>query len=162
MTQQVQQLEGTMEASRKFRNQLDKLFHQKNTDLKFVEERVEAAYSYFFKTFDGILYSTLKKMAELQQKSNTNQYNEELEELDQLMTETIIRLKKSKQLIHAIVNDLPLEKDQTWENECAISQLKILLFRKHHTAKLVIIGLHRTRNRVRVFLQRNNKAFKHL
>lgn len=117
MTQQVQQLEGTMEASRKFRNQLDKLFLQKNTDLKFVEERVEAAYSYFFKTFDGILYSTLKKMAELQQKSNTNQYNEELEELDQLMTETIIRLKKSKQLIHAIVNDLPLEKDQTWENE---------------------------------------------
>ncbi|PHR28691.1 MAG: helicase [Fluviicola sp.] len=117
MTQQVQQLEGTMEASRKFRSQLNKLFLQNNTDLKFVQERVEAAYLYFFKTFDGILYSTLKKMAELQQKSNTKQYNEELEELDQLMTETIIRMKKSKQLIHAIVNDLSLEKDQKWEDE---------------------------------------------
>lgn len=117
MTQQVQQIEGTMEASRKFRNQLTKLFHQKNTDLSFVEERVDAAYNYFFKTFDGILYSTLKKMAELQQKSNTKQYNEELEELDQLMTETIIRMKKAKQLIHAIENDIPLEKDQKWENE---------------------------------------------
>lgn len=117
MVQQVQQLEGTMDASRKFRNQLEKLFHQKNTDLAFVKERVDAAYEYFFKTFDGILYSTLKKMAELQQKSNTKQYNDELEELDQLMTETIIRLKKAKQLIHAIVNELPLEKDQTWENE---------------------------------------------
>ncbi len=117
MTQQVQQLEGTMEASRKFRSQLNKLFLQKNTDLTFVQERVEAAYLYFFKTFDGILYSTLKKMAELQQKSNTKQYNEELEELDQLMTETIIRMKKSKQLIHAIVNDLSLEKDQKWEDE---------------------------------------------
>ena len=99
-----------MEASRKFRNQINKLFLQNNTDLKYVQERVEAAYNYFFKTFDGILYSTLKKMAELQQKSNTKQYNEELEELDQLMTETIIRLKKSKQLISAVVNDVPLEK----------------------------------------------------
>lgn len=117
MTQQVQQLEGTMEASRKFRNQLNKLFLQNNTDLKFVQERVEAAYNYFFKTFDGILYTTLKKMAELQQKSNTKQYNEELEELDLLMTETILRMKKSKHLIHCIVNELALEKDQTWENE---------------------------------------------
>lgn len=117
MTQQVQQLEGTMEASRKFRNQLNKLFLQQNTDLSFVQERVEAAYTYFFKTFDGVLYSTLKKMAELQQKSNTKHYNEELEELDLLMTETIIRLKKAKQLIHSIVNDTPLAKDQKWEDE---------------------------------------------
>lgn len=117
MVQQVQQMEGTMDASRKFRSQLVKLFQQNTTDLAFVQERVDAAYLYFFKTFDGVLYSTLKKMAELQQKSNTKQYNDELEELDQLMTETIIRLKKAKQLIHAIVNELPLEKDQTWENE---------------------------------------------
>lgn len=131
MTQQVQLMEGTMEASRKFRSQLNKLFLQKNTDLSFVEERVDAAYAYFFKTFDGILYSTLKKMAELQQKSNTKQYNEELEELDQLMTETIIRLKKSKQLIHAIVNDLPLEKDQKWENEIlAYKQGKIAVVKQ--------------------------------
>jgi hypothetical protein len=131
MTQQVQQLEGTMEASRKFRNQLNKLFLQKNTDLTFVQERVEAAYTYFFKTFDGILYSTLKKMAELQQKSNTKQYNEELEELDLLMTETILRMKKAKQLIHCIVNELPLEKDQKWENEIiAYKQAKIELVKQ--------------------------------
>ncbi len=131
MTQQVQLLESTMEASRKFRSQLNKLFLQKNTDLSFVEERVDAAYVYFFKIFDGILYSTLKIMAELQQKSNTKQYNEELEELDQLMTETIIRLKKSKQLIHAIVNKLPLEKDQHWENEIlAYKQGKIAVVKQ--------------------------------
>jgi hypothetical protein len=56
-------------------------------------------------------------MGELQQKSNTKQYNEELEELDQLTTETILRIKKARKIVECIVNGLPLEKNQQWEEE---------------------------------------------
>jgi hypothetical protein len=117
ITQQVQVLESSMEASRKFRNQLNHLFTQHNVDLEHILSRTEAAYSYFFKTFDGLLYTNLKKMGELQQKSNTKQYNEELEELDQLTTETILRIKKARKIVECIVNGLPLEKNQQWEEE---------------------------------------------
>jgi len=117
ITQQVQVLESSMEAARKFRNQLNHLFAQHNVDLEHVLKRTDAAYTYFFKTFDGLLYSNLKKMAELQQKSNTKQYNEELEELDQLTTETILRIKKARKVAECIVNGSPLAKNQAWEEE---------------------------------------------
>jgi hypothetical protein len=86
-------------------------------DLDHVQQRTEAAYDYFFKTFDGVLYSNLKKMAELQQQRNTKQYNEELEDLDQLTTETILRIKKARKIVDCIVNEKPLEKNQQWEEE---------------------------------------------
>lgn len=117
ITQQVQVLDSSMEASRKFRNQLNHLFVQHNVDLEHILKRTEAAYTYFFKTFDGLLYTNLKKMGELQQKSNTKQYNDELEELDQLTTETILRIKKARKIVECIVHDLPLEKNQQWEEE---------------------------------------------
>ncbi len=138
ITQQVQVLESSMEASRKFRNQLNHLFAQHNVDLDHILKRTEAAYSYFFKTFDGLLYSNLKKMAELQQKSNTKQYNEELEELDQLTTETILRIKKARKVVECIVNGLPLEKNQAWEEEILrykIAKIEVVKaeMRKEHT-----------------------------
>ncbi len=102
VTQQVQILSSTMEPARKFRNQLNKLFHQSKVDLEFILSRTEAAYDYFFKSLDGILYSNLKKMAELQQKSNTKQYNEELEELDLLLTETIVGMKKARRTLENV------------------------------------------------------------
>ncbi|MFT5780171.1 MAG: GTPase SAR1 family protein [Crocinitomicaceae bacterium] len=117
ITQQVQVLESSMEASRKFRNQLNHLFAQHNVDLDHVLQRTEAAYEYFFKTFDGILYSNLKKMAELQQQRNTKQYNDELEDLDQLTTETILRIKKARKITDCIVNEKPLTKNEHWEEE---------------------------------------------
>ena len=112
VTQQTQILRGTSEPSRKFRNQLAKLFRKTKVDLNHIEERVVAAYDYFYKSLDGILYSNLKKMAELQQQRNTSQYNAELEELDDLTTETILRLKRAKQLIHLAVQNADFDKKQ--------------------------------------------------
>ena len=117
VTQQGQILSGTMDPSRKFRNQLEKLFSVQNIDLEFIQKRMEAAYDYFFKSLDSILYSNLKKMAELQQQRNTKQYNEELEELDQLLTEAVLKLKKSKKMVEVVCNGAAIEKEQIWTNE---------------------------------------------
>lgn len=117
VTHQAQLVNQTIEPARKFRNQLANMFSKEQPDIVFIQERVDAAYNYFFKTLDNIVYSTLKKMAELQQKRNTKQYNEELEVLDELTTETVLNLKKARVLCEAILNGRQLEKDVVWTEE---------------------------------------------
>ena len=117
ITQQVQILSGMIDASRKFRNQLNKLFNGKKVDLNHIAERTNAAYDYFFKSFDNVLHSNLRKMAELQQQRNTTQYNSELEELDELTTEAILRLKRAKRLIESAAEGISFAKDQLWSEE---------------------------------------------
>lgn len=109
-TQQLQILAGTMEPARRFRGQIDRLFSERKIDTEHIISRVEAGYEYFFKSMDGMVYSTLKKMAEAQQKKNTKTFNEELEELDQLLTDTVLRMKKARILTEALLTGRELDK----------------------------------------------------
>lgn len=111
VTQQTQLLYTTMEASRKFRAQIHRLLTTEGNGDAFVLERVEKAYAYFYKILDGVLVSNLKKMAELQRQRNTRQYNEELEDLDQGLTEVILRIKKARKLTEAICNGRDISKE---------------------------------------------------
>lgn len=117
ITQQAQILSGTMDPARKFRNELSRIFSVPNVDMENALKRVEAAYSYFYKLLDGILVSNLKAMAELQSQRNTKQYNEELEDLDALLTETILKLKKTRLLTEAICNKRSIEKSVIMSDE---------------------------------------------
>lgn len=108
--QQLQILTGTVDPARRFRGQIQRLFSEQKVDINYIMERVEAGYNYFFKPLDGMVYSTLKKMGEVQQKKNTKQYNEELEELDQLLTDTVLRMKKARILTEALLTGRELEK----------------------------------------------------
>ena len=108
--QQLQILTGTIDPARRFRGQIQRLFSEQKVDINYIMERVEAGYNYFFKPLDGMVYSTLKKMGEVQQKKNTKQYNEELEELDQLLTDTVLRMKKARILTEALLTGRELEK----------------------------------------------------
>jgi hypothetical protein len=102
ITMQNQAIQTTIEPARKFCNQLDNLFLKEQFDATFLNERVQAAYQYFFKILDGVLTSNLKKIAELSRVKKTKQYAEELEELDELLTETILKIKKARLLIEAV------------------------------------------------------------
>lgn len=109
--QQLQILGGTVDPARRFRGQIQRLLTEEKIDINHVMDRVEAGYNYFFKPLDGIVYSTLKKMGEVQQKKNTKNYNEELEELDQLLTDTVLRIKKARILTEALLTGRELEKN---------------------------------------------------
>lgn len=102
VTQQGQILSNTLEPSRKFRNELNRIFGQPRIDIEHVYKRVNAAYNYFIDQLDNILVSNLKKIAELQVQRSTKQYAEELMELDLALTETIIHLKKALKITEAI------------------------------------------------------------
>lgn len=102
VTQQVQQLTSTLDAARKFRNELSRIFSKLPVDYELASERVNAAYNYFYKPLDAVLYSNLKKIAELQQKRSTKSYADELLDLDVALTGVILKLKKVRAILEAV------------------------------------------------------------
>lgn len=117
VTIQTQALQSSMEPAKKFRNQLATIFHTEKIDLEFVHQRVEAAYSYFFKILDGILTSNLKKISELARIKKTKEYITELTELDDLLTQAILKIKKVRLLIEAVANGREITKELVWSTE---------------------------------------------
>jgi uncharacterized protein YpbB len=126
ITMQNQAIQTTIEPARKFCNQLDNLFLKEQFDANFLNERVQAAYQYFFKILDGVLTSNLKKIAELSRVKKTKQYAEELEELDELLTETILKIKKARLLIEAVATGREITKEVVWNTEIANYKLSKL------------------------------------
>jgi uncharacterized protein YpbB len=117
ITLQAQSVQSTMDPAKKFRNSLENMFRSEKLDVEFVHERVQAAYQYFFKILDGVLTSNLKKMGELSRVRKTKQYVEELEELDELLTAAILKLKKGRILIEAVLSGREITKELMWNEE---------------------------------------------
>ena len=117
VTLQAQAIQSSVDPAKKFQNQLATIFRSGKLDLEFVNERVQAAYTYFFKTLDGVLTSNLKKMSELYRVKKTKQYAEELEELDELLTAAILKIKKARILIESIAGGREITKEVVWNTE---------------------------------------------
>jgi uncharacterized protein YpbB len=116
---QNQVIQSTMDPARKFCRQLDQVLQAPKFDVHFLNERVQAAYLYFFKSLDDVLSSNLRKIGELSRVRKTKQYAEELEELDEVLTETILRLKRARLLIEAVSAGKEITKSIVWNHEIA-------------------------------------------
>jgi hypothetical protein len=114
---QSQAIQSTIDPAKKFVAQLTNLFVKPQMDWNFIHERIQAAYTYFFKPLDGVYYSLLKRMAELQLIKKTKQYVDELEELEQQTLEVILRLKKVRLLVEAVTAGRELNKETVWNEE---------------------------------------------
>ncbi len=108
---QVQRLNGTLDPAKKFQGQLQNIFSRPNLSYEFLFERVNAAYGYFFKTLDEVLSANLKQIALLGRVKKTKQYAEELVDLDEILTETIIKLKKVHVLSESLANGREINKE---------------------------------------------------
>lgn len=117
VTMQAQAIQSTMEPAKKFRNQLTAMFQSDHLDIEYIHERVQAAYGYFFKILDGVLTSNLKKIAELSRVRKTKQYAEELEELDDLLTNSILKMKKARLLVEAVLAGREISKEVLYNEE---------------------------------------------
>lgn len=116
-SRQFNSIRDLIDASQKFLNQLDKLFSQNPFDIHFVSERVNAAYDYFFKTLDSVVYSTLKKIEELKKVKQIKVYLEELEELDELQITIVLNLKRAKILLENVQNGKEINKASIFNAE---------------------------------------------
>src|SRR6218665_32744 len=92
-----------IEPARKFSSQLDSLFRQENVDYNFVLERIEAAYNYFLKPMDNMVYELLWKLEEVKRIKKVKSFHDELLALEELQTRAVIRLMKAKLLIETVV-----------------------------------------------------------
>jgi uncharacterized protein YpbB len=134
---QLQALNSANDAAKKFQNQIERIFTAQHIDLAFLHERTDAAYTYFFKILDGILLSNLKKMVELGRVRKTKTYAEELGELDELLTSTILRIKKVRLLTEALHAGKDITKEVVWNDE----------IRNYKTNKLAIVKQEAQNNR---------------
>lgn len=106
----VEKLSNMQEHSLNFRKQIDKLFYNQ-VDLEFINERVSAAYTYFFPILDEILGRFYFKIGELKLIRKTKQYTDELEEFSELLFCRIIDLKKTRILSEKLSLGLDISKD---------------------------------------------------
>jgi hypothetical protein len=108
---QLQTVQNTFAASKKFQVQLAQLFSKETIDWNFVHERVQAAYTYFYKPLDAQVYSIMKRRIELAKIKRTKEYMEELEELQEMIIGCVLQLKKSKLLMEAIIAGSEINRD---------------------------------------------------
>jgi hypothetical protein len=116
-TLQSQNIQNTLEPSRKFRNQLTVLFSEEKLNNEKLLERTEAALNYFLPVLDNVYTSVLKKLAELSRIKKTKAQIEEIQELEESLLETILQLKKSLLIVEAHVFNRELNKETFQRDE---------------------------------------------
>lgn len=112
-----------LEPARKFSSQLDSLFRQENVDFNFILERIEAAYNYFLKPMDNMVYELLWKLEEIKRIKKVKSFHDELLALEELQTRAVMRLMKAKLLIETVVEDKEICKENLASD--AIKQYRI-------------------------------------
>jgi uncharacterized protein YpbB len=156
---QVQAIQATMDPAKKFRNQLENIFRTERLDLEHVHERVQAAYNYFYKILDGVLTSNLKKLTELGRVKKTKQYAEELEELDELMTEAILKMKKARILMEAIMNGREITKETLFNDEIRNYKIaKIAVIKQEARQNPSLLGLEEEEEEEYIPVYKRTKA----
>lgn len=114
---QSNKLSDTLQPARKFRAQIDRLCHHENFDVTKLEDRVNAAHDYFIGFLEPILKSNIKRMMLLGRKKAVKQYMEDLKELDELLTDTILTMKRSKRMVDCFIHGTELNKDSIWDDQ---------------------------------------------
>ena len=116
-TRQSATVNDLIDPAQKFITQLQRLFQQPEIDIMFIQQRMIAAFDYFYKKLDDLVYSTLKKMIEIQRLKQIKAFYEELEELDEQQVQIVLNLKRAKNLMEAVANQREISKEVIWNSE---------------------------------------------
>ncbi|OUD36683.1 helix-turn-helix domain-containing protein [Flavobacterium sp. FPG59] len=114
---QMEIVEQLLEPSAKFINQLNKLFAPETVDLNHVATRVQAAFSYFFKPMDDLVFEILWKIEEIKRIKKVKAYYEELVLLEEFQTKAVLRLMKAQLLIETVVAGETISKEKLTSDE---------------------------------------------
>lgn len=109
--QQEEAIHKLLDPAQKFIKQIESIFRQQEVDLKFVNDRVQAAYNYFFSPMDRLAGQVLGKMEEIKRIRKAKGYYEELSELEELQTAAVVRLMKAKLLMEIVMDAREISKE---------------------------------------------------
>jgi len=110
-TQQMEFCEMLLDPASKFTSQLNKLFASKTIDYNFINDRIQAAYGYFYDKLDKLEYEILYKIEEIKRVKQVKQFYDELLILEELQTKAVLQLMKAKLLTESIVNNKTISKE---------------------------------------------------
>ena len=116
-TKQMETCESMIDPAKKFISQLNKLFLSETIDYPFINERIQAAYNYFFEKMDQLEYEILFKIEEIKRIKQVKQFYDELLTLEDLQTKAIIQLMKAKLMMETIINRKPINKESLNSDE---------------------------------------------
>ncbi|MFV8334884.1 helix-turn-helix domain-containing protein [Flavobacterium sp. RSP29] len=114
---QTEIIEQLLDPSKKFISQLNKLFAQETVDLNHVSERIQAAFSYFLKPMDDLVFEILWKIEEVKRIKKVKAFYGELIVLEELQTKAVLRLMKAKLLIETVVAGETISKEKLTSSE---------------------------------------------
>ena len=106
-----------LEPARKFIYQLEGLFSAENIDYQFIEERVNAAYQYFFSPMDELVHEILWKLEEVKRIKKVKAFYDELSALEELQIKAVLQLMKAKLLVKTIASRETISKENLTSNE---------------------------------------------
>jgi uncharacterized protein YpbB len=120
----LSKLEGP---SSKFMSQLHKIFHEKELNTAFLQERCVAAYEYFFTTLDAVAEELLLKIEEIKRTKKVKAFYDELMVLEEMQIKAILQLKKARLLIQIITEGKEISKENLSSNEIAVYKINKLV-----------------------------------
>jgi hypothetical protein len=105
------------EHARKFIIQLDKLFSVTVVDYLYIEERVNAAYNYFFEKMDAVVHDILLKLEEVIRIKKVKAFHDELTVLEELQIKAVLRLMKARLMLNTITSNKTISKENLTSHE---------------------------------------------
>jgi len=115
--QMLNQWSELLEPASKFIFQLDHIFQSEPMDLNFLNTRLNAAYAYFYNKLDPIVDEILSKLEYIKGVKKVKEYYAELQILEELQMNAILRLMKAKLLIESLVDGKTICKDNLNSDE---------------------------------------------
>lgn len=109
---QLEAIDKLLDPSQKFILQLNKLFNKETVDLNHVSERFQAAYNYFIKPMDDLVFEILWKVEEVKRLKKAKAFYDELMVLEELQTKAVLRLMKAKLLIETVAVGETISKEK--------------------------------------------------
>lgn len=122
--EQTQIIWEIQEPARKFTHQLEKIFNSEIIDFQFIEQRVNAAYDYFFKKMDDLVYAILWKLEEVKRIKKVKAFYDELSVLEDLQIKAVLRLMKSQLLVKTIASRGTISKENMTSDEMKTYKIK--------------------------------------
>ncbi len=109
---QLLSIDSLLDPSQKFIVQLNRIFNTETVDLIHVSERFQAAYNYFIKPMDDLVFEILWKVEEVKRLKKAKAFYDELMVLEELQTKAILRLMKAKLLIETVLSGAAISKEK--------------------------------------------------
>lgn len=160
ITVQNYSIQNTLEPARKFRMQIDSLFRSPNYDSEKILERVKASVSYFFPILDTVYSSLIKKMMELNRVKKSKALVEELEELEEILLETILMLKKTEVIVEHIVLEKKLDKKTSFGEDIMNYKVARISKAKHSLVSNAELFMSTNQEEDSLFFQEKTKKKK--